>query len=144
MIEDILSRLNKVRKTGPNSWLACCPAHDDRSPSMTLSAKDDGHILAHCFTGCSFDEIVGAVGLGWEPWFPEKHNPHEHKSFRRPYPVADVFEAVVWEARVLSIIAMDMHMKQEIKDDDYKRLWIARDRLERAWEIANGESVTRR
>lgn len=144
MIEDILSRLEKVKKTGRANWMACCPAHEDRSPSMTIADKGDGHILAHCFAGCSFDEIVGAVGLGWEPWFPVNHNPHEHKNFRRPYPVADVFEAVVWEARVLSIIAMDMHMKQEIKDDDYKRLWIARDRLERAWEIANGESVTRR
>jgi hypothetical protein len=144
VIEDILSRLERVRKTGTRNWIACCPAHDDRSPSMTLHESPEGHILGHCFSGCSFEEIVGAVGLGWGPWFPPNQNPHEHKTYRRPYPVADVFEAVVRESLIVSLIAGDMQAKRDIPEDDFKRLMVARDRLEKAWSVANGESATRR
>jgi hypothetical protein len=54
-----------VKRTGPNNWLACCPAHEDKSPSFTLHANPDGRILANCFSGCSFPDIVrpsGSVG----------------------------------------------------------------------------------
>jgi len=49
MINNLLGRLNKVKSTGRNSWLACCPAHDDRSPSLSIKEEADGHILLHCF-----------------------------------------------------------------------------------------------
>lgn len=41
--------------------LACCPAHGDRSPSLTLSTASDGKLLAHCKAGCAFLEVIAAL-----------------------------------------------------------------------------------
>lgn len=58
------SRLKNFTQVAGDRFVACCPAHDDRSPS--LSIKDTGEkILFHCFAGCSQNEVIDAlVGLG--------------------------------------------------------------------------------
>lgn len=37
--------------------MACCPAHEDRSPSLSIADGDSGKLLLTCFAGCSFDAI---------------------------------------------------------------------------------------
>lgn len=59
---ELLSRLNKVRKTGNKQWQACCPAHNDHNPSLSITEKD-GKILLHCFTGCTSDDICNALQI---------------------------------------------------------------------------------
>ena len=61
-IVHLLSRLEGVRKCG-DGWSALCPAHEDRSPSLSISDADDGRVLVHCHAGCSVDAVCGAVGL---------------------------------------------------------------------------------
>lgn len=46
-----------------DGWAARCPAHEDRSPSLTLSEGRDGRVLLHCHAGCTFDGIIAALGL---------------------------------------------------------------------------------
>lgn len=44
------------------SGLAFCPAHDNqRTPALSVGQGDDDRLLLHCFAGCSFTEIVGAL-----------------------------------------------------------------------------------
>ncbi len=38
-----------------------CPAHDDRSPSLSVAEGRDGRLLLRCFTGCSFKDVVAAL-----------------------------------------------------------------------------------
>lgn len=40
---------------------ACCPAHDDRRPSLSLTDGTDGRLLLHCHAGCSFADIQAAL-----------------------------------------------------------------------------------
>lgn len=70
-IEVLLSRLHKVRKNGPNKWMACCPAHEDRSPSLSLAEPEPGKILIHCFAGCETSDVLASVGLRMEDLFPD-------------------------------------------------------------------------
>jgi hypothetical protein len=70
--ETLLDQLHKVRKHGPDSWMACCPAHDDKTPSLKIDEASDGTILVHCFAGCSAEEVMGAAGLKMEFLFPER------------------------------------------------------------------------
>jgi hypothetical protein len=107
VIDDILARLVKVKRTGPNNWLACCPAHEDKSPSFTLHANPDGRILANCFSGCSFPDIVEAVGLGWEPWFPPKQSADYLPPIKHAFPAADVLKALADEADILCVVLHD-------------------------------------
>jgi putative DNA primase/helicase len=47
------------RKAG-SGWVARCPAHDDRTPSLSL--KDaDGCVLVHCHAGCAQSAVVEAL-----------------------------------------------------------------------------------
>ena len=60
-IENFISRLDGAKRTS-RGWRAKCPAHDDRSPSLSIREGDRG-ILLHCFAGCSLGEICEALGL---------------------------------------------------------------------------------
>ena len=44
------------------SWQACCPAHEDCTPSLSITPQGD-RILLHCHAGCDPRAIVGALGL---------------------------------------------------------------------------------
>ena len=41
--------------------LACCPAHGDRKPSLSLANAPDGRLLLNCKTGCAFTDILDAL-----------------------------------------------------------------------------------
>lgn len=49
--------------------MACCPAHDDSDPSMSVAVSPDGKILVKCWAGCSALEIVQAMGLSLHDLF---------------------------------------------------------------------------
>lgn len=61
-LDQVLPRLRKLRWHG-NQGEACCPAHDDRAPSLSVKRAHDGPILLYCFGGCSFEQIVRALDL---------------------------------------------------------------------------------
>jgi hypothetical protein len=44
-------------------WLAHCPAHDDKNPSLNVSEGNDGRALVHCHAGCAGADVVAALGL---------------------------------------------------------------------------------
>lgn len=137
MIQDLLSRLHKVKATGRGTWLACCPAHDDDSPSLSLRETDDGVVLLHCFAGCSAGEVVGAAGLELDALFPPKPV-DSAKPIRRPFPAADVLEAVSFECMVVAVHAADMATGKTLTDEEKARLWICFQRISDARKLANG------
>jgi len=59
--EAIASGLHKPKRAGPGKYVACCPAHDDKTPSLSIENAPDGKILVHCHAGCSQDEVIGAL-----------------------------------------------------------------------------------
>lgn len=78
-IDHVLAQLDGVgepRETEDDtSWMACCPAHDDSTPSLSVTAKADGTVLAHCFAGCSQSDLRAAMWLparsaGIGEWMP--------------------------------------------------------------------------
>ena len=69
-IDKVLPHLERKRQTGPKSWMALCPAHDDSSPSLSVKETDDYTLLLHCFAGCPPDSIVGSWGMGLSDLFP--------------------------------------------------------------------------
>src|SRR4029077_5210347 len=60
---EILPRLESVRARGHGRWHARCPAHTDKSPSLSIREGDDGRLLVHCFAGCTIEKITDALGL---------------------------------------------------------------------------------
>lgn len=68
--ETLLARLDRVRVCGPGRWMARCPAHEDKSPSLSVRELDDGRVLLHCFAGCAAPNVLSAVGLTLGDLFP--------------------------------------------------------------------------
>lgn len=58
----VLSLLPGARKQG-EQWMARCPAHDDRNPSLSIKQGDDGRALLYCHAGCATAAIVSALNL---------------------------------------------------------------------------------
>lgn len=106
-LDNVISRLQKVRKNGKD-YLACCPAHEDRSPSLTIAEKEDGRVLIHCFAGCSPDEVLGAIGLELKDVMPENLGFHRRKPSRVPFNARDVLSAVRTDMTVFLVLAKDM------------------------------------
>lgn len=48
-------------KRSGRTWHACCPAHDDREPSLAIRDGDDGRVLVHCHAGCDQRDVIEAL-----------------------------------------------------------------------------------
>ena len=81
-IIELLSRLEKVRSSGDHQWTALCPAHDDKTASLSIGLGDDGRILLHCHAGCAVDTILGTMGLSMKDLYPDA-KPERIPTFRR-------------------------------------------------------------
>ena len=55
-----LTRALQGRWNG-TSGEARCPAHKDKTPSLSLRDGDDGRLLTHCFSGCSAEAVWAAL-----------------------------------------------------------------------------------
>ncbi len=70
-LDEVLDRLELVRRNGAH-WSARCPAHPDRTPSLSVGTGDDGRVLLRCWAGCPVDEITAAVGLDVADLYPPR------------------------------------------------------------------------
>jgi hypothetical protein len=61
-LDAVLDRLPGVKPNGAG-FIACCPAHEDRNPSLKVSQGDDGRVLLHCHAGCDLDAVLTALDL---------------------------------------------------------------------------------
>lgn len=107
-VETLLSRLQGVKSTGKDSWMAKCCAHEDRSPSLAIKSCPDGRILIKCFAGCSADEVVSAIGMELKDLMPETPLYHRKNPDRVPFNPYDVLAAVRDDMTVALVIAKDM------------------------------------
>lgn len=135
-VDNLLQHLDKVRGTGPGTWIACCPAHDDKHPSLTIRETEDGRILVHCHAGCEVEAVLVAIGMNISDLFPPRVVDHRVKPERRPFPAADVLRAVAFEALVVSAAATMLANGQPLGAADRDRLIVAASRIQAALTAA--------
>jgi hypothetical protein len=106
----LLAQLQKVKATGRGRWIACCPAHEDRTPSLTIAEGDDGRVLIHCFSGCDVGSVVGAVGMTLSDLMPDAPIAQQTRRVRIPalvvlramkFPVASDWTGMVLSATLV-------------------------------------------
>ena len=132
-VNNLLSRLQKVKPKGKGQWIACCPAHEDKSPSMTIAQADDGRVLVHCFAGCSTEQILSSVSLTFDDLYPPRALDHVKSS--RPYIGRAVIDAIAYEA-LLVVVAANMLAKGEpLTEHDRQRLITAASRIQGAVNV---------
>lgn len=66
-------------------WICQCPAHDDTTPSLSVSTKSGGGTLLNCHAGCSFEAITAeltSMGL-WDAAGARELTPEEREALER-------------------------------------------------------------
>lgn len=135
--ENLISRLEGVRAAGPGRWMARCPAHPDRSPSLSVREVDD-RTLVHCFGGCEAHDVLAAVGLTLGDLFPEPLDHHKApvRDRRHQHAAREALKSIASEAAVLQIAADHLARGGRLDDADRERLAQAADRIRSAREVA--------
>jgi len=119
--DKLLSCLDFVRQTGKDKWIARCPSHMDKSPSLSITEKDDGRVLIHCHAGCGAAEVLDAVGLDYSALFPEDLSQHYRAERRQRIESEDEL--------VVAIAKSDMAKGEQLNQRDMDRYRLALARL---------------
>ncbi len=134
-IDALLDRLDGVKETGYGKYVARCPAHDDKSPSLAIKDCGDGRILMHDFAGCETEDVLAAIGLTFTDIMPERvGEKHSYKPMRQRFDARQVLECVSHEVIVICLIAEKY--ADVIGDEDEARLMLAAARLNTALDAA--------
>jgi hypothetical protein len=127
----LISRLQKVKELRPGRYMACCPAHQDGSPSLSVSDCPDGRVLVHCFAGCPASDVMEAVGLSMSDLFPDA-------------PIKDYLPSAIsrqersrleHEEMILKVVAADLRAGKRVLEADAQRAKLAAKRLERLGRV---------
>src|SRR4051812_36861562 len=63
-----------ARQSG-EGWVARCPTHNDRTPSLSISETEEGRVLVHCHAGCEQLQVIQALRhAGHWPWLQERRS----------------------------------------------------------------------
>ena len=132
-IDLTLARLDGVSHAG-KSYKALCPAHGDKTPSLSVKEGDDGRVLLHCFAGCGIGEIVAAMGLHMADLFTDGAS----KQYFPKIPgvgARELIAATDHERLILFIVKADQRAGRVVSKSDLDRAQIALDRIAMARRI---------
>lgn len=130
-LDVLLERLSGLKSTGPDRWIARCPAHADRSPSMTVRAMSDGRILLHCFAGCDPQDVLSNVGLNFGDLFPEPLTRDSLPRIRAAFSAHEALLCLSTESGIVALAASDLAEGRESNPD---RVSLAAGRIASALE----------
>lgn len=133
IIENLLSKLEGVKKTGENRWMAKCPAHNDRTASLSLSTTKEGHILCKCHASCEINDVLSAVGLKPCDLFIKRL---PNNKGQKPYLQKN--EALIIIYREVMIVAMcgSKLLDGKLSQSDRDRLFQAVNQIYKALDMA--------
>jgi hypothetical protein len=142
-VSNLLDRLDRVKQTGPRRWLACCPAHEDRRPSLSIRALDDGRVLIHCFAGCGAADVLGSLGIEMRDLFPERlpgSGPAGgFSSSHSKIPATDLIVILSHEITVAVLILSDVVQLRTVDEGQLQRLCAAAARIGKARDMSSPE-----
>lgn len=125
-IDQLLSSLTKVKRTGDGRWMACCPAHDDRSPSLTIRQTPDT-VMLYCWSGCSTEEVLAAVSMTFADLYPD----HGRDVRPQRFNPNDVLQAMAHHAFYVGCVAETMRHRS-LTEDERDRLHKSASMLQQA------------
>lgn len=121
-IEAFLNRLNKVTQKGNGKWLACCPVHNDKSPSLAID-DDNGVVLIHCFgCGATGPEVADKLGIDISELFPinntdyENHTNQSRKYFNSGHVIDALYDEILISTIIIDGIIKDPSQAPQVKD----------------------------
>jgi hypothetical protein len=139
-VESFLALLSGVRSAGKDRWIARCPHHNDRKPSLAITKGDRVPILLHCFAGCDPDQIVAAIGLELSDLMPPKDpqfNDSERGRIAVPFTCEQALRCLGTESTFLFVAAVDIAAGKLIDSLTKDRVIEAAARINEARRVCN-------
>src|SRR5882672_11701867 len=65
-----IARLLRGRRSGRGKWMAKCPAHREKTGSLSITDMGQGNTRLNCFGGCNQADVIKAAGLTWRDLKP--------------------------------------------------------------------------
>lgn len=138
VVTHLLERPKGVRKSGPGRWVAACPGHVDRGPSLSIRGLPDGRALIHCFAGCDANDVVSAAGLELKDLFPERPAKYWLAPTRQAVDARDALACLAFEGQVLAVAAENFLEHRKFTVADVERIALAAGRINSAWRLSHG------
>ena len=129
--QTLLGRLQRVKRTGRHRWMACCPAHADKTASLSICETDDGRVLLHCFAECAAADVLAAAGLSFQDIMPEAMQ-GQFKPVRHAFSAFDALKALKLECTFIQLCAIRLANQQPLQANDAERLHVAANRVKSA------------
>ena len=110
--------------------MACCPAHKDRSPSLSIT-PDGETVLITCFAGCGTEDVLASIGLTFSDLYPPRDTPYR-KAGKPTFPASQALQIIAREALVVCAGAASVCNGAQLSVVDRDRLVEAGSRIQRA------------
>ncbi len=107
-VQALLDRLDSVRSRGTGRYKAKCPAHPDKTPSLSIR-ETHTRTLLHCFSGCTPEEILAALRLEWKDLFKDTPTPRGQRLTPKPQKL-DLIAA----AHRFELAALDRRLRADV------------------------------
>lgn len=121
-LERLLGRLDKVEKLAPGQhqarYRACCPAHDDKNPSLSVTLSQRDTILLKCWSGCTPQEVVAAVCMDMQDLFPKETRNHHNPRERRPFSAEQAAKVIAQDAMLTAMVIARIRRGEEVSPVD--------------------------
>lgn len=130
-----LELLDGVKQVAVGRYVARCPAHDDKSPSLSIRELDDGRVLVHCFAGCGTDEVLAAIGLTVSDLFPARLPDARPGKPNHWHARKEAFEIIHKESLIVAIAGETLAAGTLLSLEDRNRLCLAAQRVRAAVEV---------
>lgn len=137
-IDVLLSRLDGVRQSKANNWMARCPAHNGDGRSLSVTYASDGRILIYCFAHeCDVSEVLGAVDMSVSDLFPDRLPEHRYAPMRHAVPAIDVLRVMRHELTTVAILMEDFEAGR-LTLSALDRGLVAAGRIRKALDLCDG------
>lgn len=132
-ISVILNALQKVKRTGQGRYVALCPVHDDRKPSMAITETAEGGVLIHCFAcGANGADVCGALGIDPSELFPPRLD-NDYKNVRKKpsllFTDRQLLECIEFETLIVALCAKEIVQGKRLNEVDAQRVETAYKRI---------------
>jgi hypothetical protein len=134
-INDFLGYFEKSYRSGKDEYQCLCPAHNDKTASLSIKNLPDERILIHCFAGCAANDILEAVGLTFDDIVPKRLG--DFKPVSKPFNPYAVLKAISNETLLVALAGLEVANGKTLPQEDKDRLMIAVNRLRDAYQICH-------
>ena len=134
-INDFLGYFEKSHRSGKDEYQCLCPAHNDKTASLSIKNLPDERILIHCFAGCAANDILEAVGLTFDDIVPKRLG--DFKPVSKPFNPYAVLKAISNETLLVALAGLEVANGKTLPQEDKDRLMIAVNRLREAYQICH-------